>query len=145
LTKKNQSDKIPHIMPEQDRIRLASLTEGDLVRAVAGSEPRNTYKYDFLVLKPGEKPTCLFTQTDPKGKITGTLELILEGTGHRLNRNQNPVMDHDGQVTIFDGLLVKGGTLIVHIPTHPIFERAELMPACTAFEVYPNTPNASAA
>lgn len=122
-------------MTNFEQLNLITLQEGDLVRVIAGEEQRS-YKYDFLVIKPGKKPECFLTQTNPNGVVVGPITVILEGMGEYLTQDENPVQ-WPGQITINHGTMRKGGFVIANDPNEKWGSgRVELMPACTAIEVY---------
>lgn len=126
---------------ERSIIHLADLNQGDLIRAVAGTEP-HAYKYDFLIEKPGVKPTVFMSQTNPDGTVVSPVTCLLEGVGRHLTMQQNPVQEREGQITISYGDIYSGGSLMVIDPKDKgTGRRFELMPACTSIEVYPNNPN----
>jgi len=126
---------------DNDTIHLKDLSQGDLIRAVAGVERDDRYVYDLLVQTPGEKPTVLLSQKNPDGTVVGPTTAFLVGVGRRLTRAQNPVQSGDDMVTISFGQIFPGGNLIVIDPNEKVSgRRIELMPKCTSIQVFPNAP-----
>ncbi len=130
------------LLERGESLDLKELQVGSRVVVLAGTDPSDTYRYDFLVCEPGEKPKCLFMQTAPDGELSPVADVILEGTGNWTTREQNPVQKQATAMSIFHGGMSLGGYAMILDPhaEWPIGRngRYQLMPRVSSIEVLPS-------
>src|SRR3990167_3568747 len=113
-------------MPIQERVELASLGKGDLIRGIDRLDPDLRFFTDLLVVKTGESPICLVSFTDPNGTHMSQGEYALVGSA-------NYVIDDDRKrLTINPGFLKAGEELILRYPDPD--GGTWILPKCESFE-----------
>lgn len=95
---------------------------------------KDSQRYDLHVIRDGEQPLCLMTQTYPEGQ-TGPTKVILEGTGFWTTPKENPVQTQQKAMSIAFGRVIEGGHIVI---SHPIErKRVYLVPECAEIQVDP--------
>lgn len=94
---------------------LKEQQQGNSFRTIL-KDGRNEYRYDPRVIKDGEQPLCLMTQTYPEGQTRPT-KVILEGTGFWTTREENPPQIQQKAMSIAFGRVMEGGYIVISHPT----------------------------
>lgn len=119
-------------------LKLGNLREGELLRII-GKDDRGTSYFDFLVVSPGDEPTCLATVKNENG-VYGPTTVFLRGTGYWTTRQQNPTQEFDAfyhrKLSIDYGRIHFGGNLVVIDPESPRRDMYHFVPPVKEIEIY---------
>lgn len=77
---------------------------------------KDSQRYDLHIIKDGEQPLCLMTQTYPEGQTRPT-KVILEGAGFWTTPEENPIQNQQKAMSIAYGRVIEGGYIVVSHPT----------------------------
>lgn len=117
-------------MITQERVELASLGKGDLIRGIESSDPEGFRYTDLLIVESGERPVCVLSLTDSNGTFMHEREQPIEGsTTHKPEDVTVRIR------TTSPGVLVAGEELMLGSDSN-----RWILPKCEGFEVYPNNP-----